>query len=121
MARSPKITSTDYPFLPVHVEVRGWKNKGSALVDTGFTGELVIPEHWLKKGIGTPDDYTDWGLANKSVVTAPTYAGSLKIVGLSITYDVLVVAIGDKLILGRGILDLFEVTFDRGEKLIVKP
>ena len=44
MAEDRSVTSTDYPYLPIRLEVRGVQFEDRALLDTGFTGELIIPE-----------------------------------------------------------------------------
>ncbi len=44
MAEDQLISTERYPYLRILVEVRGVRFEGLALLDTGYTGELVIPE-----------------------------------------------------------------------------
>ena len=119
MASSRRVISTSYPFLFIRVEIRGQQQDGLALLDTGFTGELVVPTRSLGQSIGLPEEHTDWELADGSIVDAPVYLGSLEIVGLPPSFAVAVTPLGNEYVLGRGVLDRFEVIFDRGERVIV--
>ncbi len=121
MAQDQLISAEPYPYLPIRVEVRGVRFEGLALLDTGYTGELVIPESALEEGIGIPVEHTDIEVGDNRVVNSPTYLGSLEITGLSIIPGVVVNVIGDEYIIGRGILDLYSVTFDYGQRVIIRP
>jgi predicted aspartyl protease len=121
MAQDQLISSDHYPYLPIRAEVRGVRFEGLALLDTGYTGELVIPGSALEEGIGMPAEHTDIEVGDNRVVNSPTYLGSLEIVGLSTIPGVVVNVIGDEYIIGRGILDLYSITFDYGLRVIVKP
>ena len=55
MAQDHLIESTNYPYLDIQVEIQGEQFQGSALLDTGYTGELIIPEHTLAL-LGPPID-----------------------------------------------------------------
>ena len=119
MASTHQVISRSYPFLPIRVEIHGHRQEGLALLDTGFTGELVVSANSLSRTIGMPEEHTDWELADGSVVDAPVYLGSLEIVGLPPSLWVAVIPLGSEYVLGRGVLDRFEVIFDRGERVIV--
>lgn len=95
--------------------------EGLALLDTGYTGELVIPENTLEQGIGMPVEHANIEVGDNRIVDSPTYLGSLEKVGFSTIPGVVVNVIGDEYIIGRGILDFFSVTFDYGQRLIVRP
>ena len=58
MARNRSITSEAFPYLPIRVVLRGWKVEATALLDTGFSGELVIPQDALPQNIGLPEGRT---------------------------------------------------------------
>lgn len=113
-------SSGPYPYLTICVEIRGVRFEGLALLDTGYTGELVIPSSALAEGIGDPVDVTNIQVADNRIVNSPTYLGQLGIPGLAEIPGVVVNALGDEYILGLGILDLFEVTFDHGQRVIVR-
>jgi predicted aspartyl protease len=120
MARRPRVTSAVYPYLPIRVELRRQQLSGSALVDTGFTGDLVLPASILDDALGLPDARIDWELADSSTIDAPIYFGTLEIVGLPSAFAAITV-LGTEYILGRGIIDRFRVTFDHGRRIIVEP
>jgi predicted aspartyl protease len=122
MAQDQLVSSPGpYPYLAIRVEIRGVRFEGLALLDTGYTGELAIPESALTEGIGDPIDETNIHVADNRIVHSPTYLGQLDIPGLSEIPGVVVNVLGDEYILGLGILDLFEVTFDHGQRVIVRP
>ena len=120
MARSSVITSEEYPYLPIRVQLRGQVAEGSALIDTGFSGSLVIPTSWLEPGLGEPDGYSGWEMADGSITRAPVYLCSVEIVGLSQIQGVVATALGSEYILGRRILDRFEITLDHGQRVILR-
>ncbi len=115
------IISDRYPYLRIRVEIRGQIDEDWALVDTGFDGEIIVPTTSLQTNIGREDGRTRWQVGDRRVVPAPSYFGQLEISGLAPLGDVTCVALGDQYILGRGIIDLFKVTFDHGERLVVEP
>ncbi len=122
MAEDRSIISTDYPYLPIRVEVQGVQLEGRALLDTGYTGEFIIPQMY-QQVLGDPIDYSDLVLGNNQPVeNVPWYLGTLEIVGLPENLrGTFIQVIGDEYIIGRGILDLFEATFDHGQRVVVKP
>ena len=120
MARPQPVISTDYPYLPIRVQIRDWQDEASALLDTGFTAELVIPERLLDQGFGFPEEHIDVELGDGRIVNAPVYLGNLEIIGLPPISGLAIIAMGNEFILGRGIIDLFRVTFDHGDRVIVE-
>jgi predicted aspartyl protease len=64
---SNKLISTKYPFLPLTIHVRVTHRKSidlntQALIDTGFSGDIVVPAtEELKQP--TPDAYATWTIA----------------------------------------------------------
>ncbi len=121
MAQRRQITSAaPYPYIPIRVQIRRWESEALALLDTGFTGELVIPESVLFH-LGIPDDHTDVEVADNRIIPAPAFLGAIEIIGLDPIPDVHITVLGDEYILGLGILDLYKVTFDHGERVIIEP
>ena len=119
MARSPNVTSEEYPSLQIRFGIRAHSAEEIALIDTGFTGHLAIPTIWGSR-LGRPDGYSRWSLADGTFVHAPIYLGRVEIIGLSPATATIVV-VGDEYILGRRILDHFEITLDHGQRVIVRP
>ncbi len=121
MAQDHLIESTNYPYLDIRVEIQGVQLQGAALLDTGYTGELIIPERTLVL-LGPPIDNRNIFLGNNQPVPSPWYVGTLQIVGVPEDFrSTFVQVIGDEYIIGREILDLFEITFDHGQRVIVRP
>jgi predicted aspartyl protease len=120
MAHPPRVTSTVYPYLEVRVAIRGQQVGGLvAMLDTGFTGHLAIPATAFSGSLGVPDAVVDWELGDASVIHAPVYFGHVEIVGLA-RVPAAITLPGNEPLLGRGVLDRFRVTFDRGWQVIVE-
>jgi len=108
-----------FPYLFVTVAVRDRSEELEALVDTGFTGSLVVPTGFIGNGT-PPDGYTVWRVANGRRVRAPIYEGTVQI-GDAEPLDATITVLGNQAILGREITDHFRVIFDHGERVIVEP
>ncbi len=98
-----KITSHNFPFIPIIISVRGRVEKLEALIDTGFEGDVVVPKGLLTNG-DPPDTLLPWQLADGKVVLAPVYAGKIKMGTIA----------------SFGVTDRFKVIFDHGRKVIVE-
>ena len=120
MASPPDVTSEDYPYLQIQFGVQAHSDEDKALIDTGFTGYLAIPASWQAR-LGRPDGFSRWTLADGSYIHAPVYLGRVEIVGLPPIPAATIVAVGDECVLGRRILDRFEITLDHGQRVIVRP
>jgi predicted aspartyl protease len=119
MAQSQHIISHNYPFLPIRIEVRGRRYEALALLDTSFQGDVVVPTTLLGDDWGLPDARVSWVLADGGVIDTPVYSGTLEIVGFNPLVSA-IVPLGRDYILGRGIIDRFEVSFDHGHTVVVK-
>ena len=120
MAQPQQIISNHYPYLAIRVAIGDWRGEASALLDTGFTAELVVPEILLDQDIGFPDEHVAVEVGDGRIVNAPIYLGNLEIHGLSTIQGITIIAMGDEFIIGRGIIDLFRVTFDHGARVILE-
>jgi predicted aspartyl protease len=120
MAHSHQVVSNNYPFLAVRLQVRRRQHEADALVDTGFTGDLVLPTSFADASLAVPDAQADWQLAHGGVIRAPVYLGTLEIIGLS-SVPAMITLLGNECLLGRGVIDRFRVTFDHGRGIIVEP
>ncbi len=119
MAHTQPIISDRYPYLRVHIRIRAWEREAYALLDTGFTGNLVVPVNELTQAIGLPDSRTGWTLADGSMVASSIYVGSVQISELPAIGGIGITFLGDECIMGRGLIDRYRITFDHGERLIV--
>ncbi len=116
------LTSSEFPYVPVRVEIRGKVHEGSALVDTGFDGKLIVPANWVTMDIGDPDGQSEWRLADGRVTYAPSYRGDLWLGDDFAHFSRLRCdALGDQYIVGLEIVSLFGVNLDHGERLIFEP
>lgn len=114
------VISTIYPRLPIRITIHSHKiGKTLALLDTGFTGHLAIPTSILNGDLGLPDTRVDWELADGKKIDAPLYFGNVEIVGFD-SIPAAITILGNEYIIGRGILDRYAITFDHGEKVVVR-
>ena len=120
MAQFDSITSDRYPYLNLRVQIRGWRDSAYALIDTGFTGNLVVPEIFWTRELGQADSRVNWILGDGGTVRAPVYIGDVEIFGTPLISAVGITFLGNEYILGRGVIDRYRVTFDHGERVIVE-
>jgi len=111
------IESREYPFLPVTVEARHFRQDVLAFVDTGFDGFLILPETYLPQ-LGASDFVGRWSLADGSVVEAAEFRGTVAITGLQLVVQARITCLGNEIILGRAVVDSFAITFDHGCRII---
>jgi predicted aspartyl protease len=79
---SNKLINTKYPFLPLTIHVRVSNRKKidlntQALIDTGFSGDIVVPSTGELKPY-PPDAYATWTMADGSEVMAPIFLGTIR-------------------------------------------
>ena len=89
-----------------------------ALLDTGFDGDVALPQH-LVAGV-LPDGYLPWVLADGSDVLAPAYEGIVQI-GSTAPLAAVMIALGEEPLVGRGVSDHFRIVLDHGREIIVEP
>jgi predicted aspartyl protease len=126
---SNRLTSSKYPFLPLSVRVRVSKSKNieldtQALIDTGFSGDIVVPFTEELK-YSSPGAYATWTMADGSEVLAPIFLGTIlfpqldddvaEMVGVTVT------VLGDQALIGQSVLRRFTITLDHGKQVILEP
>ena len=62
MATDISVASEDFPYLPIRISIRGWQTEALVLLDTGYTGELIIPRNVLPGDLGLPEAFMNVGL-----------------------------------------------------------
>ena len=58
------VTSDDFPYLPIRIAIGGWETEAEALLDTGFSGELIVPEDAMPEDIGPPAYFVTYRVAD---------------------------------------------------------
>lgn len=119
MAVSQRVTSSRFPYLPIHLWVRQRSDQVEALLDTGFDGDVALPPEAITDG-DRPDGYLPWTLADGSEVLAPAYRSSAQ-VGTMPSFSAVIIALGEEPLVGRGVSDRFSIILDHGQRLIVEP
>jgi predicted aspartyl protease len=126
---SNRLISTKYPFLPLTIHVRVSNRKHlelgtQALIDTGFSGDIVVPATGELKQY-PPDAYATWTMADGSEVMAPIFLGSIRFPELDADVaemvGVTVTVLGDAALIGQSILRHFTLTLDHGKQVILEP
>lgn len=118
MARN-HLTSTHYPYLPVRIGVGEVQGEVMSLVDTGFSAEVIVPDGFLGPDAEV-QGYANLEVADRRTIRAPVYLGVLDIMPVSAGMEVAVIQMGSMHVLGRGVIDLFKVTFDHGQRIVVE-
>jgi len=112
------ITSEHFPYLRATVTVRSQIQEVETLLDTGFSGYVVLPEGSLGEDVA-PDFYTVWQVADGRKISAPLYEGTITI-GEAEPIDALITLLGDEPILGREVIGRFSITLDHGLRVTVE-
>ncbi|HCB22421.1 hypothetical protein A3B42_00505 [Candidatus Daviesbacteria bacterium RIFCSPLOWO2_01_FULL_38_10] len=112
------LTSSRFPYIQVILRVLNNIFKVEALIDTGFDGDVTVPPEMILNG-KSPRGYLPWTLASGTKVNAPYFLGKIKI-GKFKPFNVLITALGDEPLVGRGVTDKFKVIFDHGRKVVIE-
>lgn len=119
MAVNPRLVSRHFPYLPIHLAMRHTRDDLDAFLDTGFDGDVAVPHTSVADG-DPPDGYLSCRLADGSDVLSPFYRGTIRVGALG-SFSVVIVALGDEPLVGRGVSDRFKVILDHGQQVIVAP
>jgi hypothetical protein len=101
-----RVISTRFPYLPVRLLIGQATHRLEVLLDTGFDGAVAIPPAWIEDA-GPPFDYISWTFGLVQLGTLPPFS-------------VLVTALGDEPLAGRGVSDRFSITLDHGQRVVVE-
>jgi predicted aspartyl protease len=116
---SQSLVSPRFPYLPLHLTVGSTTLDVEALLDTGFDGDVAMPTSLAVDGV-VPAGNMTCRLADGSPVAAPVYRGTVS-VGSFGPFRVYVIALGDELLVGRGVSDRLRITLDHGQQVIIEP
>jgi hypothetical protein len=90
-----------------------------ALLDTGFDGDVVVPER-LVADAGSAGAAGQFQLADGTRIIRPTYNGTVAVGQLGV-YPARVVALGGECMIGMRRANRFSITLDHGQRVIVEP
>ena len=113
------IVSENYPYVQVRLSVREQQFEVQAYIDTGFDGYVIVPD-WYGLMLGLGDYVSRWRLGDGSEVEAEDYLGTAEIVGLPMAIPARISRLGNEFMIGRGIIDHFRVTFNRGQTIEIE-
>jgi predicted aspartyl protease len=119
-----RLESTRYPYIPIILQVAGLSHdvriEAEAYLDTGFEGEVLLPES-LYQQLGTPESTTTLLLPSGDVVTAGTFDAEMELPGLRDRFPVTATLLGDEFLVGIRIVENYRVILDHGREVIVEP
>ena len=104
----------DYPRVGAVVSVGDWFFDDEALPDTGFTGGVIIPNHYINE-VPIAPQFGTLVLGNGQVVDALFWEGEFSVGELDVSTTVW--ALGNDFILGREVLDQLEICFVFGREV----
>jgi predicted aspartyl protease len=116
-------TSAHFPYIPLTVFLNKRTETVEALLDTGFDGDVIIPEGLMTNG-KPPDSYLRFTLADQvTSVLAPAYLGRVEVAKLGDMgeHAAIISVLGSEAIIGRNLLRRFRITLDHGVQVIVRP
>lgn len=111
-----------FPFLPVRVIVGGAViYEGEALIDTGFTGAIVLPPSY--QPVNVPGERPRrWRMPDGNLVEAPRYNGVVFVGNFPpMPFRAGITFLGDEPIVGVQVIQHFSVILDHGRRVIVEP
>jgi len=123
MSGKSSFTSERYPYLPVTVVINKEIHTVEAMLDTGFEGDLILPEGFLTHDT-PPDSYLHYTLADPTAtVLAPSYLGKVEVAHLGDAGSsvAIVSVLGTEPILGRNLARRFHLTLERGRRVRIEP
>ena len=118
---NPGVRSTHVPYVPLSITPEGSPREMGveALVDTGYTGFVVVPTGSLDPG-PTPRFQLRLRLADGSAIVAPAYRGRIRI-GRVTLESVAITEMGDTVILGMQVIGRFRLVIDHGRTIALEP
>ena len=112
------LNNDPFPYVRVSISIRSWKTEALALLDTGFTGDVMIPVDALPDDIGNPDSVRRYRVADDRITTAVAFYGELEIQGVAPITNATIGSMGSRYIIGRGIIEKYVVILERGERVL---
>ena len=104
----------NYPHLEFALWIGTWSTEDIAYPDTGFEGGLTVPLGVVREVLAEPDT-TLLRMADGAVRQVRAWRGVLELDGRQ--FEVEVVALGNRYLIGREVLDQLEICFKYGRKV----
>jgi predicted aspartyl protease len=123
MNEEKSFTSEHFPYIPIVVLINKHIQTFEALLDTGFEGDIIIPEDSVPKG-QAPDSYFHLTLADPTAtVLSPSFVGKVEVANLgdSGSSAAIICALGAEAIVGRNLARRFHITLEYGRRITVRP
>ena len=114
---SLNVLSSRFPYLPIRVNVDNTTYEADALLDTGFSGGVILPSRLLPDE-GRVAGYERLTLADNSHIVASYYTGTLEVGGLR-PIQTTVTVMGEEVLVGIQVISHFYVLLDHGERVVV--
>lgn len=115
----PRLVSELFPYVSVRLEIRGSSFEFEALLDTGFQGDIVIPEQFQPSD-EAPDGTLRWQLLGGRAIFAAYYRGVAGLEGFDMR-PAYITVLGDEPIVGVGLFRDLAVLLDHGRRVVVDP
>ena len=111
-----------FPFLSVRVMVGGAViYEGEALIDTGFTGAIVLPSSYEPDSVPA-ERHRRWRMPDGNLVEAPRYDGVVFVGNFPpLPFRAGITFLGDEPIIGVHVISHFSVILDHGRRVVVEP
>ena len=112
------LSDDPFPYVRVRISIRSWQTETLALLDTGFTGDVMIPANVLPDDIGNPDSVRRYRVADDRIATAAAFYGDLAIPGVASIANTTIGSMGSRYIIGQGVIEKYVVILERGERVL---
>ena len=112
------VISDEFPYIPIRILLNDGKLRRK--LDTGFSGEVIVPEDAIPDDIGPPAYFVTYRVADNRIVSSPVFYGDIEIPGLPPIHDVAIGVLANRYIVGVGVMELYRIILERGKQVIVE-
>ena len=108
--------SSRFPYLAIELTVGYRTERFEALIDTGFSEDLIVPASFSI--VGPASGRMTVRLADGRPLHLPSFDGVSRIGGF-LPFAVTVIALGSNYLVGRKVIERFGVLHDHGRRVVV--
>lgn len=116
---TPRLVSQRSPFIPIDGLFADKRAHYEALLDTGFDGDVVVPEHFAVD-LGPPNEFRVFRLADNTQTVCEVFFGQVELGPLGV-FPVKLVALGNECLVGLRLAHRFAVLLDHGRQVVIEP